>query len=73
VTAPDVPAARRGRGRPSIGREIKLAVPDDLLADIDAEAKRRGITRADEIRRRCDALARLAAGAEHRSTTPDVV
>jgi hypothetical protein len=52
------PAAPRGRGRPPIGPEIKLAMPAELLQDIDREADARGTTRADEVRRRCQILAR---------------
>jgi hypothetical protein len=58
VTASDTPAATRGRGRPPIGPQVPVRIPADLLADIDAEADRRGITRSDEIRRRCEALRR---------------
>lgn len=46
------------RGRPPIGARVHVNIPDDLLADIDAEAARRGTTRAEEIRRRCAALGR---------------
>lgn len=53
-----VPAASRGRGRPAIGPEIKVCFPVALLEDIDAEAERRRITRTEEIRRRCQILAR---------------
>jgi len=45
-------------GRPPIGPRIQINVPAGLLADIDEEAARRGTTRAEEIRRRCEALAR---------------
>lgn len=71
MTSQSIPGAPRGRGRPAIGPEIKVSFPVDLLEEIELEAERRGITRAEEIRRRCLALARLA-GTEHRSTTQDV-
>lgn len=53
------PATKRGRGRPRIGSKIQIILPPDLVADIDAEATRRSITRSDEIRRRCTAFARI--------------
>lgn len=59
TTPAEPPAAPRGRGRPAIGPEIKVAIPADLLQEIDREAERRSSTRADEIRRRLQAMSRL--------------
>ncbi len=48
VTATD----SAGRGRPPIGPRVTIALPAELLADIDAQAAARGLARAAEIRRR---------------------
>lgn len=39
-----------GRGRPSVGPVITVRIPPDLLARLDAEAARQGITRAELVR-----------------------
>lgn len=52
------PVASRGPGRPAIGTRVHVHLPTALLQDIDREAAERGTTRADEIRRRCQILAR---------------
>ena len=46
TTLPDVP-----RGRPPIGRQIMVRIPDDLLAEIDRRAAEYGLTRAETMRR----------------------
>jgi len=43
---------KAGRGRPPIGPRVTIALPAELLADIDAQAAARGLARAAEIRRR---------------------
>lgn len=40
----------RGPGRPEVGKPINLRLGDDLLDRVDAEAKRRGKTRAETVR-----------------------
>jgi hypothetical protein len=40
----------RGPGRPEIGQSISWKPGDDLLAKVDAEATRRGKSRADTLR-----------------------
>lgn len=37
-------------GRPEIGKPINIRLPDDVLADVDAFATRRDISRAEVIR-----------------------
>jgi len=37
-------------GRPEIGPAINIRLPDDLLAAVDAKAKRLGYSRAEVIR-----------------------
>lgn len=37
-------------GRPEIGPAINIRLPDDLLADVDAYAKRFDISRAEVVR-----------------------
>lgn len=59
TTPAESPAAPRGRGRPAIGPEVKVAIPVKLLEEIETEAERRNSTRADEIRRRLQAMSRL--------------
>jgi|GEM_PF-6625011 metal-responsive CopG/Arc/MetJ family transcriptional regulator len=49
-----------GRGRPPIGRQIMVRIPDDLLAEIDRRAAEYGLTRAETMRR---ALAELLGAA----------
>jgi hypothetical protein len=39
-----------GRGRPAIGERVEVRIPPDLLARLDAEAARQGITRAELVR-----------------------
>lgn len=38
-------------GRPEIGKPINIRLPDDLLADVDAYAKRFDISRAEVVRK----------------------
>lgn len=40
----------RGPGRPEVGKPINVRLGDDLLAQVDAEAARRGKTRAITLR-----------------------
>lgn len=40
----------RGPGRPKVGEPINVRLGDDLLARVDAEAERRGKTRAETVR-----------------------
>lgn len=58
MSEPVAPAAKRGRGRPPVGVRVPVLIPPDLLEDIDREARERETTRAAEIRRRCQILAR---------------
>lgn len=46
------PNKRRGpgQGRPAIGPVVKTSIPEDMIERIDAEAKRRGVKRADILR-----------------------
>ena len=39
-----------GRGRPSVGPVITVRIPPDLLARLDADADRHGVTRAEHLR-----------------------
>lgn len=39
-----------GRGRPTTGTKVQVRIPPDLLARIDAEAEREGVTRAEAVR-----------------------
>lgn len=48
MTTDDQP--RRGRGQPRIGPEVMVRIHDHTLAQIDAGARARGITRAAYIR-----------------------
>ena len=41
----------RRPGRPAIGPAFSLRLPADMLARIDADAERKGISRAEWIRR----------------------
>ena len=43
---------KRGRGRPAIGPERKIRVPDDLWAQVEAAAAEKGIPVAEEARLR---------------------
>lgn len=38
------------RGRPAIGERVELRIPPPLLARVDAEAARLGVSRAEAIR-----------------------
>jgi len=40
----------RGPGRPEVGKPINVRLGDELLAKVDAEAGRRGKSRADTLR-----------------------
>lgn len=40
----------RGPGRPEIGPAIQIRLPEDMLAQIDQQAKELGISRAERIR-----------------------
>lgn len=42
---------KRGRGRPPEGERIEVRLPANLLKRIDHDAKREGVTRAEQIRR----------------------
>lgn len=42
-------------GRPAVGDQIKIAMPADLLAAIDADATAQGVSRSEWIRRACAA------------------
>lgn len=46
------PVPKRGPGRPQVGPYVRVSLPADLLADLRAEAARRGTTMSEEIRRR---------------------
>lgn len=48
----------RGPGRPEIGGRATMALGDDLLPRIDAAAKAAGLTRAEWVRRACEATLR---------------
>lgn len=39
-------------GRPSIGSRVIVTLPDDLIAELDAEAAGAGVSRAEVVRRR---------------------
>ena len=39
-----------GRGRPAIGERVEVRIPPDLLARLDADADRHGVTRAEHLR-----------------------
>jgi hypothetical protein len=41
----------RGPGQPPIGPEVRAKMPPELIARIDAEAEREGVTRSEAIRR----------------------
>lgn len=45
----------RGPGRPPVGTQVKVRVPDETLAALDARAEADGITRAALIRRLVEA------------------
>lgn len=49
----------RGPGRPEVGKPINVRLGDELLAQVDAEAKRCGKSRADTLR---DLVAQALAG-----------
>ena len=38
------------RGRPSVGPVITVRIPPDLLARLDADADRHGVTSAEQLR-----------------------
>ena len=40
-------------GRPRIGTQVSMIFPPDMLAKIDADAERQGISRAEWVRRAC--------------------
>jgi hypothetical protein len=48
---------RPSRGRPEIGKPILVRISPELRADLEREAKRRGVKLADVIRERCEACA----------------
>lgn len=51
-----------GQGRPAIGPVVKTSIPEDMIERIDAEAKRRGVKRADVLREMIlDGTSRLPA------------
>lgn len=56
---PDTPEEQgpSAGGRPAIGPTINVAYPTELIARIDAAAKRDGVTRAEWLRRLADAHA----------------
>lgn len=37
-------------GRPTIGPQIKVRLPRELIAELDAEAQRRAVTRSELVR-----------------------
>lgn len=37
-------------GRPTVGTPTNIRLPDDLLADLDTYANRRGMSRAEVVR-----------------------
>ncbi|WP_017559853.1 ribbon-helix-helix protein, CopG family [Nocardiopsis baichengensis] len=41
---------RRGRGRPAVGPEVKVRMPQEEIDRLDAAAERRSTTRADLVR-----------------------
>jgi hypothetical protein len=41
----------RRRGRPARGAAVKVRLPGDVLADVEAFAAREGVTRAEALRR----------------------
>lgn len=44
-------APKRSRGRPSEGERVEVRIPANLLAHLDREAKKVGVSRAEQIRR----------------------
>lgn len=42
---------KRGRGRPTEGERVDTRIPADLLKRIDRDAKKGGVSRAEQIRR----------------------
>lgn len=52
---PDEPPAPAKPGRPAVGDQIKIAMPADMLAAIDADATAQGVSRSEWIRRACAA------------------
>lgn len=42
---------KRGRGRPSEGERVDIRIPANILKLIDRDAKRHGVSRAEQIRR----------------------
>lgn len=54
MTATNPAPVNRG-GRPAIGDAVKIKLPADMLAAIDANAGRAGISRSEWIRRACAA------------------
>jgi len=44
----------RGPGRPEVGPAVNVRFPSDLLARVDAQAQREGLSRAEMIRRLAD-------------------
>ena len=47
-----------------MGVRIAVRLPAQLLRAVDEEARRRGVTRAEEIRHRCEGVPAVAAYAE---------
>lgn len=52
---PDEPARIGKPGRPTVGDQIKVAFPAELLAQVDAAADTQGVTRSEWVRRACAA------------------
>lgn len=44
---------RRRRGRPRIGEQVRVRIPEALLDEMYREARRRGVDLTDVIRDRC--------------------
>lgn len=54
--------SRSAGGRPAIGPVVRTSIPEDMIERIDAEAKRRGVKRADVLREMIlDGTSRLPA------------
>lgn len=46
------------RGRPRIGNQINIAMPDELLSQVDEAAAEAGVSRAEWVRQAVDASLR---------------
>ena len=55
TTTANAKARRNPGGRPAIGPQINVAIPPELLARVDAAARKAGISRSAWIRRAVEA------------------